>query len=222
MLNPEIQLTADGSHTLFIPEMDEHYHSVNGAIQESMHVFIQAGLNQCPKNRINVLELGLGTGLNAFLTCIEAEKNQKEIHYTGLEKYPLSWELVRRLNYPEILEDKESKFYQQIHSCGWGRSEALSPHFIIEKVETDFSDFNYPGPYDVVYYDAFAPDKQTLVWSLGIFNRIYESMSPGGVLTTYCAKGNVRRMMIQAGFTVERIPGPPGKRQMLRAYKLAV
>ncbi len=219
MFQPEIQLTADGSHTLFIPEMDEHYHSVNGAIQESMHVFIEAGLRQCDKKSIRVLELGFGTGLNAFITCLEAKKTGLQIHYTGLEKYPLPIELIRNLNYSEQFPKDKDDIYLKIHQCDWNIPQKITKNFTIEKINVDFSDYNFPEKYDLVFYDAFAPDKQTNVWTPEIFNNLFSSMNPGGILTTYCAKGNVRRMMKDAGFEVERIPGPPGKRQMLRAIK---
>lgn len=217
MSQPEIQLTADGSHTLFIPEMEEHYHSVNGAIKESMHVFIDAGLRQCNKQSIRILELGFGTGLNAFLSCIEAEKTGKSIQYTGLEKYPLEFDLIQKLNYPEIKEN--NKNYLKIHQCDWGFSVEITPNFSIKKIHIDFSDFDFQEKYDLVYYDAFAPDKQTDVWTQEIFNNVFSCMNPEGILTTYCAKGSIRRMMLEAGFSVERIPGPPGKREMIRALK---
>ncbi len=218
MLQPEIQLTADGSHTLFIPEMDEHYHSVNGAIQESIHVFIEAGLKQCNKKSIRVLELGFGTGLNAFLTCIEAEKGI-QIHYIGIEKYPLPLDLVQKLNYSEQSHSNTNDVFSKIHQCNWSEYQEITPNFQLKKINTDFSDFDFHEKYDVVYYDAFAPDKQTLVWTQEIFDKLFLSLNEGGIMTTYCAKGSVRRMMIEAGFKVERIPGPPGKRQMLRAFK---
>ncbi|MDR1371442.1 MAG: tRNA (5-methylaminomethyl-2-thiouridine)(34)-methyltransferase MnmD [Dysgonamonadaceae bacterium] len=219
MFNKEIQFTADGSHTLFIPEMDEHYHSVNGAIQESMHVFIDAGLKQCKKEKIQVLELGLGTGLNAFLSCIEADKTGIEIYYTGLEKYPLPVYLAQKLNYQEQFPEDKNSIYLKIHQSEWNFPVKITQNFTLEKIITDFSDYDFPGKYDVVYYDAFAPDKQTSVWTQEIFNKLYTGMESGGILTTYCAKGSVRRMMEEAGLDVERIPGPPGKRQMLRAVK---
>ncbi len=217
MFQPEIQLTADGSHTLFLAEMDEHYQSVNGALQESIHVFIDAGLRQCNKKSIRILELGFGTGLNAFLSCLEAEKTGLQIHYTGLEKYPLPIELIRKLNYSEQYPEDKNETFLKIHQSDWNIPQEITENFTIEKINIDFSNYDFPEKYDVVYYDAFAPDKQTNVWSQEIFNKLFSSMNTDGILTTYCAKGSVRRMMKEAGFEVERIPGPPGKRQMLRA-----
>lgn len=208
-------MTADGSPTLYLPGMDEHYHSTNGAVGESKHVYIGAGLNQCLKNRIHVLEMGFGTGLNAFLTALEAERRGVRIFYTGLEKYPLPKETIERLRYSN---DNEALF-QEIHAVEWGKAVPVRACFTIEKLCTDFSEFSFPGPYDVVYYDAFAPDKQPEVWSQELFDALFNALSPAGILTTYCAKGQVRRRMRQAGFMVERLPGPPGKREMLRARK---
>ncbi|GHT87828.1 hypothetical protein FACS189474_1670 [Bacteroidia bacterium] len=210
-----LTLTADGSHTLFLPEMGEHYHSVNGAVQESKHVYIDAGLNQCTKNTIHVLEMGFGTGLNALLTALEAEKRKIQVVYTALEKYPLPAEITEALNYSEI----NTRLFRQIHTVEWEKLTPVTPFFSLQKINTDFKAYTYPGGQDVVYYDAFAPDKQADVWSQAIFDALYAAMNPDGILTTYCAKGIIRRMMQQSGFTVERIPGPPGKREMLRARK---
>ena len=208
-----VETTADGSHTLFLAEMDEHYHSVNGAIQESNHVYIDAGFNQCRKEEvIYVLELGFGTGLNALLTALQAEQRGVQVFYTGLEKFPLPQTITEQLNYSEA----DKALYQTLLQADWETPVQVNPYFNLHKIQTDFNDFDFSGKYDVVYYDAFAPDKQPEVWSQELFDTIYNSMNPEGILTTYCAKGNIRRMMQQSGFTVERIPGPPGKREMLR------
>jgi len=225
LLNKEIMLetTADGSSTLYVPELDEHYHSMNGAVQESQHVYIAAGLNHYLQlfnynsKEIQVLEFGFGTGLNAFLTVLEAEKHKVKIHYTALEKYPLPKEITDQLNYPA----ENHTLFQRIHQTAWEKPVSITPYFILQKLEIDFADFDFPNHYDVVYYDAFAPDKQPEVWSQELFDKLFLSMNQGGVLTTYCAKGNIRRMMQQAGFTVERIPGAVGKREMLRANVLS-
>ena len=208
-------ITADGSPTLYVPEMDEQYHSINGAVQESRHVYIEAGLNQCFKNPIQVLELGMGTGLNVLLTAMEAEQRGIQVVYTALEKYPLACEIVEKLHYFA----EKSGWFQTIHAMEWEKAETLTPFFTLQKICTDFRDFSYSGRYDVVYYDAFAPDKQAGVWSQELFDTLFNAMHPAGILTTYCAKGHIRRMMLQSGFSVERIPGPSGKREMLRARK---
>ncbi|MDR0546200.1 MAG: tRNA (5-methylaminomethyl-2-thiouridine)(34)-methyltransferase MnmD [Dysgonamonadaceae bacterium] len=212
----EIQFTADGSHTLFLPEMNEHYHSVNGAVQESRHVYIEAGFKRCQKSSIHVLEIGFGTGLNALLTALEAGERQVPTLYTALEKYPLPLEIANQLNYTEL----DAEIFRQIHISEWETPVPITPFFTLQKIQTDFSAYTYPDCYDVVYYDAFAPDKQAGVWSQSLFDTIYKAMPSSGVMTTYCAKGHIRRMMQQAGFAVERIPGPPGKREMLRAVRV--
>jgi tRNA U34 5-methylaminomethyl-2-thiouridine-forming methyltransferase MnmC len=220
--------TADGSHTLYVPELDEYYHSMNGAVQESQHVYITSGLlhyihthNTVNKSggerqqpEIQLLELGFGTGLNAFLTALEAENRKIKIRYVALEKFPLSQEITSQLNYSTV----NSLLFQNIHKSDWGNSVEISVNFILQKLAIDFADFDFPDRYDVVYYDAFAPGKQPEVWTQELFDKIFKAMNPGGVLTTYCAKGSIRRMMQQAGFIVERIPGALGKREMLRAF----
>ena len=210
-----IEITADGSPTLFLPEMNEHYHSINGAVQESQHVYLEAGFNQCFKNPIQVLELGFGTGLNVLLTAMEAERRRVQVIYTTLEKYPLPSKIVEELHY---FVEKE-KWFQEIHAMEWEKVLALTSFFTLQKIRTDFRDYPYSEKYDVVYYDAFAPDKQPEVWSQELFDMLFNAMHPAGILTTYCAKGHIRRMMQRSGFSVERIPGPPGKREMLRARK---
>jgi len=223
------ETTADGSPTLYVPDLDEHYHSMNGAIQESRHVYIEAGLLHYIKKKyivdktynleqseINVLEFGFGTGLNAFLTALEAEKLRIKIRYSALEKFPLPHKVTDQLNYfpADLL------LFKHIHKSDWGNPVKITPFFILQKMEVDFNEFDFPDRCDVVYFDAFAPDKQPEVWTQELFNKVFASMNPEGVLTTYCAKGNVRRMMQQAGFVVERIPGAQGKREMLRANVL--
>jgi len=218
--------TADGSLTLYVPSLDEHYHSINGAIQESQHVYLDAGLSyfinkNCLVDKtgaeeqaeIHVLEFGFGTGLNAFLTAVEAEKQNIKINYVALEKFPLSQEITNGLNYAAA----DRFLFKNIHQSDWGNPVVISPLFILQKLAIDFADFDFPERYDVVYYDAFAPDKQPEIWSQELFDKIFSAMNPGGVLTTYCSKGSVRRMMQQAGFFVERIHGASGKREMLRA-----
>ena len=216
----ELQVTADGSHTLFIPEMDEHYHSVNGAVQESRHVFIEAGLHQLEREEITVFEVGFGTGLNAFLTLLDAEQHRKRITYYSTELYPLSMEVVQSLNYGELISEERKEDFYALHEAEWNVSVPITEHFVLHKIEGDSNRCVLPKGIDLVYFDAFAPDKQPEMWHQEIFDRLYACMRERGVLTTYCAKGVVRRMMKEAGYSVERIPGPPGKREMLRAIKL--
>lgn len=215
-----LEPTADGSNTLFVPELDEHYHSVKGALTESQHIFIQMGLNHSQAESPHVLEIGFGTGLNAFLTLLEAEKQQRKVCFTSIERYPLKEDIVRKLGYPEIIAPEKSEKFYALHTAPWNQFVEISPCFTLHKIEGDFTHFDFQSHYDVVYFDAFAPEKQPKMWSQPLFNRLYQQMNPGGILTTYCAKGVVRRMLQAAGFTVERLPGPPGgKREILRASK---
>ncbi|MDR0750705.1 MAG: tRNA (5-methylaminomethyl-2-thiouridine)(34)-methyltransferase MnmD [Tannerellaceae bacterium] len=216
MKQSDIQLTADGSHTLFVPEIDEHYHSVNGAIQESLHVFIRAGLQQAPKAELRVLEIGFGTGLNALLTLLYADI---PVTYYTVELHPLPLDVIRRLNYADILCPGQEDLFLSLHTAAWDTPVQIGSLFTLHKIRGDGNTCALPGEAGLVYFDAFAPGKQPGMWNPGIFRRLHEAMAGGGILVTYCAKGSVRRMMQEAGYSVERIPGPPGKREMLRATK---
>ena len=218
----EIEKTADGSYTLFVPELDEHYHSVKGALTESEHIFINMGLKHSSAPSPRILEIGFGTGLNAFLTSLEAEKDNRSIFYTTIEKYPLDMETIKLLDYPELIAPEESKLFYSIHNAGWNSPQTISGNFTIEKIEGDFTEYRFRNGYDIIYFDAFAPEKQPEMWSQTLFNNLYEVLNDDGILTTYCAKGAVRRMLQEAGFIVERLPGPPGgKREILRGTKKA-
>lgn len=210
-------ISKDGSSTLFAPHFDEHYHSIHGAIQESMHVFINAGLRALEKTDVCILEMGLGTGLNAVLTALHNE--DRKIHYTGIEAFPVSDDLLQQLNYPAELGGDAEEIFQKLHALPWNEVNKLIPSFMLEKLHTTLEDFTSDAAFDLVYFDAFAPSAQLELWSLEIFQKMFGLMNAGGVLVTYCAKGDVRRAMIAAGFRVEKIPGPPGKREMLRAWK---
>ncbi|MDD2799420.1 MAG: tRNA (5-methylaminomethyl-2-thiouridine)(34)-methyltransferase MnmD [Bacteroidales bacterium] len=214
-----LESTADGSHTLFVPELNEHYHSVNGAWQESLHVFIEAGLKSCEKNELSVFEVGFGTGLNAFLTLIEAEKSGKVIRYTSLELYPLSVELSQSLNYADLIAPHKKQLFDALHKAEWGAEVQITPHFFLRKINADLCEYNFTSKYDVVYFDAFAPEKQPEMWDSELFVKLFDHTNLNGILTTYCAKGVVRRSLQAAGFMVERLQGPPGKREMLRGIK---
>ena len=210
--------TADGSSTLYVPELDEHYHSVKGALTESKHIFIDMGLQATEAAHPHVLEVGLGTGLNALLAWQWADTQQCPVHYTALERYPLSWQEVSQLQYAHAAE------LEQIHTAPWEVDVVLSPYFTLKKVECDATGYlqQQAGTplFDVVFFDAFAPEKQPELWSENIFQSLYQTMHPGGVLTTYCAKGCIRRLLQSIGFVMERLPGPPGgKREMLRGRK---
>jgi len=216
-----LELTQDGSHTLFVPSMNEHYHSVNGAIQESKHVFIDTGLKNVSKREVSILEVGFGTGLNAYLTLLYAKENNLKVNFMSFELYPLSEKLVESLNYDQLLSGGKDDLFTKLHNAEWNKEVEITPSFRLNKINTDFSllEHDKSTKFDIVYYDAFAPEKQTEMWNQTIFDYLYEQTSIGGIIVTYCAKGVVRRMMQQAGYTTERLPGPPGKREMLRGIK---
>lgn len=217
-----IETTEDGSHTLYVPEMDEHYHSTHGAIQESMHVYIDAGLRHCKAAEVNLLEVGFGTGLNAFLTLLGAEILQKRIHYTTLELYPVTATNAASLNFCDLIDPSRRDTFEQLHTAEWETWVQISPLFWLKKVKMDLRDLpvNPPdAPFDLIYYDAFAPEKQPEMWRQEIFNKLFSLSRDNALLTTYCAKGVVRRMLQSTGYNVERLPGPPGKREILRATK---
>lgn len=216
-----LQITADGSHTIFIPAMNEHYHSVNGAIQESMHIFIDAGLRQVDKKEIRILEIGFGTGLNALLTLKELVENGKGQHavYHTVELYPLDMPIVERLNYGDIVWPEEKEQFYKIHQAKWNIEEKITPCFSIHKIEGDSNSCCLPESVDLIYFDAFAPDKQPEMWNQNIFDKLYSIAADDCIIVTYCAKGVVRRSMQTAGFKMERLPGPPGKRHILRGRK---
>ena len=234
----ELITTNDGSCTLFVPEIEEHYHSVKGACTESQHIFIKQGLKASTASTPRVLEIGFGTGLNALLTLIEAEKEEKLVHYTSLELYPLNWELIEQLDYPhlKLTTDSEAEntripaeqlieeWFEQLHQAPWNEPIAITKRFSLHKVHTDITlwiNQNGDERFDVVYFDAFSPEKQPELWTPEIFGALYAMMKNEGVLVTYCAKGVVRRSLQNAGFKVERLPGPPnGKREILRATRL--
>ena len=219
----KIEITEDGSHTLYVPALDEHYHSTHGALQESLHVYIEAGLKACTKNEIHLLEIGFGTGLNAFLSLLESESGNIKIIYHTVEKYPLSLEKVLALNYSSLIAPQYSDTFTLIHFSPWETPIEISSRFSLVKHRLDFSkpaQFDPQIEFDVVFYDAFAPDKQPEMWTLEVFEKIFVLCSRDAIFTTYCAKGAVRRTLQTAGFVVERLPGPPGKREMLRGRKI--
>ncbi|MDR0729561.1 MAG: tRNA (5-methylaminomethyl-2-thiouridine)(34)-methyltransferase MnmD [Prevotellaceae bacterium] len=215
--------TADGSHTLYLPALNEHYHSVNGAVQESRHVFIAAGFRyickDTPRTSRRILEVGFGTGLNALLTMLEAEHSGTDIYYEAIEKYPLPPEIVASLNYAEALHLPDSRRYMCLHNLAWERRQQLSPHFSLCKHRADLRAYEPDGLFDGIYFDAFAPDVHPELWTMTIFRKLYDSLSDGGALVTYSAKGAVKTALRQAGFELRRLPGAAGKRHMLRAVK---
>ena len=222
MQHLEIQHTDDGSSTLFVPALDEHYHSVKGAYTEALHIYrdcayLHASERSATMDRpLRLLEIGFGTGLNAIVTAM-ASTEKSSVHYITLEKYPVEPHLVKKLGYDTLVD---ASLFEAIHTAPWEQATAITPHFTLEKRCCDLLTTPLPHDIDIVYFDAFAPEKQPEMWSAEVFARIYQAMRPGGVLTTYCAKGAIRRLLQSTGFTVERLAGPiGGKREILRAVK---
>ncbi|MEA3445930.1 MAG: tRNA (5-methylaminomethyl-2-thiouridine)(34)-methyltransferase MnmD [Bacteroidota bacterium] len=217
MKERKIIVTSDGSHTLFIPGLNEQYHSVHGAVQESQHVYIDAGLKNCEKDEISVFEMGFGTGLNALMTFQYALRKRKKINYYCIEKYPLSEEEYILLNYANQLKINERGIFKKMHELKNGESLQITDYFRLTKFISDIKDFKFSFNFDVCFFDAFAPDIQPGLWTSKIFSKLFEAMNEGGILTTYSAKGIVKRNLQHAGFKVEKLPGPPGKREIIRA-----
>ncbi len=221
MNTPVIIKTDDGSDTLFVRELGENYHSTFGAVQESIHVFINAGLRHAGQSVLTLFEVGFGTGLNAWLTLLETIKTGQYIRYITVEKYPLELELVKKLNYPSFLPDGDPSHFQMIHEATWNIEVSITDHFSILKLASDLKNVDYSNlpMFNLIFFDAFSPDKQPELWETSILRKISDHCAQGAKIVTYCAKGAVRRSLIEAGFVAERIAGPPGKREMLRGTK---
>jgi tRNA U34 5-methylaminomethyl-2-thiouridine-forming methyltransferase MnmC len=219
-LERKIITTEDGSHTLFIASLNEHYHSIHGAIQESEHVFIKSGFDLFDHCKpLKILEVGFGTGLNTFLTWQHNQQKLRIIEYTSIEKYPLTQSEYMELNFAEQINPNAAKLFLQMHKCPWNEKSSLDAYFVLNKLEVDLLLFNPESTFDLIYFDAFAPDIQPDLWTEQVFQKLFKHMNPKGILCTYSAKGQVRRNLIAAGFKVKRLPGPPGKREMLQAEK---
>ena len=216
----EIFQTLDGSTTIHLPEWNESYHSKHGAIQEAYHVFISNGLSLFQNKPISILEIGFGTGLNTFITFLEASKTTQIIDYVGVEAYPVSPEEVLQMNYVSELNALQHKaIFEKIHETKWEEKIAISDNFTLTKRNQFFKDITDKNAFDLIYFDAFGYRVQPELWSTEIFKIMYDSLKLEGILVTYAARGVVKRSMIEVGFTVEKLPGPPGKREMFRATK---
>lgn len=222
----EIVITEDGSTSLFVKEIDEYFHSHFGAVQESEHIFMQAGFHAAPihsKQQLSILEIGFGTGLNCFLTYVHHLQTDQNVYYEGIELYPLQPDEVLKLNYP--LHHSSNLYAEQflkMHQLPWNELTHLAPHFQLLKRQESFVTAHLPvDRFDLVYFDAFSPDKQPEMWTEEQFAKIYQAMKSGGVLVTYCTKGIVKRALKSVGFQIEKLPGPKGKREILRGSKLA-
>ncbi len=217
--------TQDGSHSIVSKEFGESYHSKYGAIQESRHVFIQAGLQvkALASKSIHILEIGWGTGLNAFLSLLEAQDLGLSIQYTGVEAYPLTIEEALELNYPKVLKCTpiQSQYFYEMHRLPWEAPHQLTPQFSLTKIHQRFEDLDFIQAFDVIYFDAFAPSTQPELWEEPVLSIMYKALKNSGVFVTYCAKGSMKRILKNLGFSVEAVPGPPGKREMTRAFKLS-
>jgi tRNA U34 5-methylaminomethyl-2-thiouridine-forming methyltransferase MnmC len=217
----EIRLTEDGSKTIYIPELDENYHSFHGALQEARHVFIQRGFRAIDKQEFAILEIGFGTGLNALLTALEAESNNKKIHYHGLEAYPVETDLLAQMDYCSVIDSPKCEdLFTAIHRAPFDKTCPINIHFELTKVHALLEDY-YPKAqqFDLIYFDAFGPRAQEDMWSIAHFKKLFVSLKPGGILVTYCAKGQVKRDLKSVGFHIESLTGPPGKREMTRGGK---
>ncbi|QHT70406.1 tRNA (5-methylaminomethyl-2-thiouridine)(34)-methyltransferase MnmD [Rhodocytophaga rosea] len=219
----EIRLTSDGSHTLYNSDLDESYHSVHGAVQESMHVFIKSGLDYMleVKRDIWVLEVGMGTGLNAWLTINQVLHSDAKVHYVAVEPHPVDISLVDQLNYPQMLHTTEyrNRLFQQLHRTEWEKFISLTPEFELRKMPYTLEDFKPMWIFDLIYFDAFAPSKHPQIWEKPMLKKLYDITTPGGILLTYSAKGQFKRDLKETGWLVETLQGPPGKREMTRATK---
>lgn len=221
-MNKEFVITQDGSHTIYLPEMDEHYHSTHGAIQESVHIYINEGLLQFSSRKISLLEIGFGTGLNAFLTYIFAKKHHISVNYYSIEKYPLIEPEYKRLNYASGEFGEFAPIFEKLHSADWNTDFFLDSNFKLHKIQDDLTthSFDLPVKVDLVYYDAFAPNKQPDLWTDEVISKVSKCVGKDGLIVTYCAKGSVRRAFASAGFEMKRLPGPPGKKEIIRGKKL--
>lgn len=221
----KIITTEDGSSSIHLDELNEQYHSIHGAIQEANHVYIKTGLQHVQHTynpvQIQILEIGFGTGLNAFITYLETKKYNFNCKYHGLEAYPVLLEEVAQLNYvSELNAASEAAIFDKMHVCEWEKKTILSENFTLTKRQQFFDQITDQAKFNLIYFDAFGAQVQPELWTVAIFQKMYDALQENGVLVTYSAKGSVRRAMQEVGFTVERLPGPPGKREMLRATKI--
>jgi tRNA U34 5-methylaminomethyl-2-thiouridine-forming methyltransferase MnmC len=219
----EIIQTSDGSTTIYLPEWEENYHSKHGAIQEAKHVFIKNGFANFKQDEISILEIGFGTGLNAFITLLEAVKERKKVKYTGVEAYPVDSSEMNQMNYVTELQATDFQLeFKEMHSSDWNVNVKISNDFCLTKRKQFFHEIDDRNEFDLIYFDAFGYRVQPELWSTEIFQKMFNALKPGGVLVTYAARGVVKRSMIEVGFKVEKRAGPPGKREMFRASKSSI
>jgi len=208
--------TYDGSHTVYHPGTDDHFHSIYGAVSESMHVYINAGFKFHPSRNVSLLEVGFGTGLNVLLTLKQAWSDNRRVRYDSIDKFVLPDEITDSLNYSGLSENINKGWFGLIHSLSWNTDHDITNFFSLRKILADIHETDFSRKYDIVYFDAFGPDKQPDMWNEEIYRKIFSAMNPGGILTTYSSKGEVRRELQRCGFIVEKLPGAHGKREMIR------
>ena len=223
--------TKDGSHSLFSEEYDEIYHSGNGAIQESTHVFIKSGFEYALQNllgsyaesELKIFEVGFGTGLNGLLTVIAAQSQSAKVYYETIEKYPVPLQVIKELNYTQLLENEKYRPpFHSMHLSNWNAEHTITPFFRFKKNDASLIGFEVPhNTFHVIYFDAFAPENQPEMWTVDVMKKLYLSLLPDGILVSYCSKSAFRKVLVEAGFEVEKLQGPPGKREMVRAHKKA-
>ena len=216
----EIIKTNDGSTTIYLPEWNESYHSKNGAIQEAYHVFIKNGLSLFKVKSIAILEIGFGTGLNAFITFVEAKKTNQSIDYVGVEAYPVEMDETMQMNYPNEIDVSETTVFKKMHEFNWDQKNQLSDNFMLTKRKQFFQDIQDEASFDLIYFDAFGFRVQPDLWTDTIFVSMFKALKPNGILVTYACRTSIKNAMLSAGFSVEKLPGAPGKREMLRASKV--
>ena len=214
----KLVITNDGSHSIFNPEINETYHSKHGAIVEAEYVFIKNGLLAENKKEFNILEVGFGTGLNALLTAQKSKQKKITINYHGIELYPVKKDSYSQLNFTELIGEEKSKLLQ-IHECKWEKENVINDFFKLTKNKIALENYTSRTKFDIIYFDAFSPEKQPELWTTDVFQKMYDLLKEDGFLVTYCAKGVVKRTMKAVGFEIIVLDGPPGKRQMTRANK---
>lgn len=216
----EIIITSDGSTSIHLPEWEESYHSKHGAIQEAQHVFIKNGLSLCKGQSVSVLEIGFGTGLNAFITFLESQKINQNIDYVGVEGFPISTDEVVQMNYVNQLNASQFEAeFKTMHISDWEENVTISETFRLTKRKQLFNEINDKNQFDIIYFDAFGYRVQPELWSVEIFTKMFEALKEGGILVTYACRGPIKNAMKEAGFKIEKLAGPPGKREMLRGWK---
>lgn len=220
----ELIITKDGSTTFYIPELNENYHSTNGAILEAQHVFLKYGihlfLEKFDKKNLNILEIGFGTGLNAWLTWLEAEKLNIKVNYVGVEAFPIAADELTMLNYAKILNDEgNSSKFEKLHEIQWNEEQQLDKQFSLLKLEQFFETIDFKNQFDIIYFDAFGFEVQPDLWSVSMFQKMFDSLKVKGLLTTYACRTVIKKNLQEVGFITQKLPGAPGKREMLVGFK---